>query len=306
MRRLAAIDIGTVTVRLLVAEVGNPGAPAITECARAVDIVHLGEGVDATGTLDPHAIKRTIAVLVRYVRTTAEWGISSQDIICFATSATRDAKNAELFQQEVCKLGLTLRVFSGETEAQYSFAGASALFPGECVLVCDVGGGSTELIVGTGAGKIDTAHSFNIGCRRVTERVFTQDPPVAADYERAREWCATSFVSFFESLTYKPKRMVAVAGTATTAVAVQEHLAVYDPSRVHGYELSLQMLKDIRERLGSVSNDERVHTPGLQAGRAPVIVAGLVIMEEVMKAAGMNTCTVSEHDILHGVIYASR
>lgn len=305
--RIAAIDIGTVTARLLVADVTEHG---LDELAKRAEIVNLGEGVDATGVLSEAAMERTCAAVASYmdvVRGFEEPG-APVTVVALATSASRDAKNAQVFQDKLARLGVTLTVIPGEREAALSFLGASADFPGERLLVTDVGGGSTELICGIGGQEPLFKHSFNIGCRRVTERNLAGDPPTAQEIAAARAWCHPQFAAFFDevrSLGFEIDRMVSVAGTATTVVSIRDRMEVYDSSRVQGAQVTAADLARVTTQVASVPLAERVHITGLQAGRAPVIVAGMLILQDLVDLAGTGSFTASENDILQGIIMST-
>ncbi|MCI1479451.1 MAG: Ppx/GppA family phosphatase [Eggerthellaceae bacterium] len=302
--RIAAIDIGTVTARLLVADVTEEG---LTELSKRAEIVNLGEGVDATGVLSEAAMERTCATVASYLQIVH--GLDEPDapvtVVAMATSASRDAKNAQVFQDKLAELGVTLTVIPGEREAALSFLGASADFPGERLLVTDVGGGSTELICGIGGQEPLFKHSFNIGCRRVTERNLAGDPPTAEEIAAAQAWCHPQFASFFDRIRaegFEIDRMVSVAGTATTVVSIRDRMEVYDSSRVHGAVVTAADLDRVTSKVASVPLAERVKITGLQAGRAPVIVAGMLILQDLVQLAGTGSFTASESDILQGII----
>ena len=304
--RYAAIDIGTVTCRMLVADVDGQGA--LHELDREYEITNLGEGVDATGVLKPQAMARVAAAIGRYREildsfTTPEH--PDVQVTAMATSAARDAQNAGEFAALLADRGITLSVIPGQKEAALSFKGASCDFPGEQLIVIDVGGGSTEVVAGISGGEPVRSHSFNIGCRRVTEKFFAADPPPAAELEQARAWIVEGMRPFFDELRasgFVPDRLVAVAGTATTVVSIGEHMAVYDSSRVHKAQVSRAQLDRVHDQLRSVPLAERERTVGLDPGRAPVIVAGTVILRAVLDLARADSFTVSESDILHGII----
>lgn len=303
-RRFAAIDIGTVTCRMLVADVvGGRVVPLAKEYA----ITNLGEGVDATGELKVEAMARVARAVDRYLAVRDALSTPEAPVlktVCAATSAARDARNASEFASLLAERGLGLEVIPGEQEAALSFRGASAEFSGKRILVADVGGGSTELIAGLAGAMPQKARSFNIGCRRMTERFLASDPPAAAELAEARAWCAGQLASFFEDLpeAARPERMIAVAGTATTAVSIRERMEVYDSARVHGAQVTLGELTGITRRLAALPLAERRQVAGLDPARAPVITAGLLILEEVMRAAGVDAFTASESDILQGMI----
>ena len=304
-KRYAAIDIGTVTCRMLVAEVGPDG---ITALDREYGIVNLGEGVDATGALKPEAIDRVEAKVREYLETLKGFQTPEQPeipIIAMATSASRDASNAGEFVERLRALGVELTVIPGEREAALSFAGATAVFPGETLLVVDVGGGSTELIVGRAGEDPLMVRSFNIGCRRVTERFFQADPPAGEEVAEADAWMRAQFKEYFDEAAARGiaiDRMVAVAGTATSVVSIHKEMAVYDSSQVHGFPVTKAVLDGIRDRLLAMTVEQRRHIVGLDPDRAPVIAAGMVILEAVVELAGTDGYTTSEADILEGIV----
>lgn len=304
--RYAAIDIGTVTCRMLV---GDVAGGRVIPVDREYEITNLGEGVDASGVLKREAMDRVMGAIGRYLEVRDRLDDADHPVrgtMAVATSAARDAANADEFAQLLAEQGLELAVIPGEKEAALSFRGASADFAdadGD-IMVVDVGGGSTEVVCGPAGGAPRTARSFDIGCRRVTERFLKSDPPAPGEIAQARAWMRRQLDPYFEGLAGfgDVTRMVAVAGTATTAVSIREKMAVYDSDRVHGAQVTLGELASVRARLARLPLDERRKVTGLDPGRAPVIVAGLVILEEVMRAAGMDAFTASESDILQGMI----
>ena len=304
-KRYAAIDIGTVTCRMLVADVDERG---ITALDREYGIVNLGEGVDASGALKPEAIDRVEAKLREYLQTLEGFRTPEQPeipIIAMATSASRDASNADEFVERLRALGIELTVIPGEREASLSFAGATAAFPGETLLVVDVGGGSTELVVGRAGEEPLMVHSFNIGCRRVTERFFHSDPPAPDEVAAADSWMRAQFAEYFDEMARRGltlDRLVAVAGTATSVVSMQKEMAVYDSSQVHGAPVNKAMLDAMRDRMLGMTVEERRHVVGLDPDRAPVIAAGMLILEAVVELAGTDGYTTSEADILEGIV----
>lgn len=304
--RYAAIDIGTVTARLLVADVSADGA--ITELHRDTAICNLGVGVDKTGVLDPAAIARVGEVVGRFVK--AIDGLQPQSgapirVIANATSASRDASNAGDFVAVLAELGVVLSVIPGEKEAALSFAGASSAFPGEAVIVLDVGGGSSEIIAGKAGSAPRHAHSFNIGCRRVTERCLHDDPPADEQLAEAGSWISGEMHDYLSGLLadgFDDCRVVAVAGTATSIISMREQMEVYDSARVHGAVATRGDVDALLGRLASLTLEERKQVVGLDPGRAPVIVAGVLILQQIMELLGAESFTVSERDILHGII----
>ena len=303
--RYAAIDIGTVTARLLVADVDDVGN--LAELRRDHDICNLGVGVDETGRLNPEAIERVSAVVGRFVDAIdalqPESGCTK--VVAKATSASRDAENSADFVAALANLGVQLQVIPGEKEAALSFAGASSAFPGEKVVVLDVGGGSSEVIAGQAGGAPQYAHSFNIGCRRVTERYFHTDPPAGAELEAAASWITEEMRDYLGTLAhdgYAQCRIVAVAGTATSIVSMREQMVEYDSTRVHGAEVSRADVDALLDRLAAMPLEKRKQVVGLEPQRAPVIVAGVLILQQIMDVLGASSFTVSERDILHGTV----
>jgi exopolyphosphatase/guanosine-5'-triphosphate,3'-diphosphate pyrophosphatase len=305
-RRLAAIDIGTVTTRLLVADVSADGT--IAEVERSTDITHLGEGLTATGRLSDAAMGRVSAVIARYAERMEALGVES--FSAMATSASRDAENSADFLALLAGHGIVPLVIPGEREARLSFAGATSDMD-ECenLLVVDLGGGSTELIVGDVAeehgartAQIIKARSIDVGSKRVTEMFLHADPPTAEELADARGWSAEQLRPFFDGLRERPEQMVALAGTATTLSAIRQGLEIYDPSLVHCSCLTGSELSDLVDQLGSLTLEERKKVPGLDPGRASVIVAGALVLETVVALAGLESTLVSEHDILYGIL----
>ena len=303
--RYAAIDIGTVTCRMLVADIDEEGL--LRELDREYAITNLGEGVDASGVLKLEAMSRVLDVVARYQEVLSDFERSGRPVrvTAVATSAARDARNAGEFERLLAERGIELAVIPGSREAALSFAGASCDFLGERLLVVDIGGGSTEAVAGRAGGDPVRARSFDIGCRRVTEKFLASDPPSGQELERARQWTREGMRPFFEELRasgFFLDRLVAVAGTATTVVAVRERMRVYDTARVHKALVTRTDLDAVSERLQSVALSERERIVGLDPGRAPVIVAGMVILQTVLDLAGVDSFTVSESDILHGIV----
>ena len=305
----AVIDIGTVTTRLLVAQ---RGADGIRQLAKEATITNLGRGVAGTGLLAEDAIARTVETVERYVAEMGRFGLrldasnlESRRAVAIATSAARDASNSNLLIDALRDLGIPLVVISGDREAELSFSGAVMGHAGSDIMVCDIGGGSTELIVGDvpgdgGQPRITRARSHDVGCRRATELFLSSDPPTAGQIEEAARWCRGILTPFFEQGGVG--EMIAVAGTATSLVSMWERMEVYDSSVVHGYVLSRSQVCEMLERLASIRLEERRQVVGLQPQRADVIVAGLVIMREVLDLAGIDSFTVSENDNMMGLM----
>lgn len=305
--RYAAIDIGTVTCRMLVVDVGESG---LHELTREYVITNLGEGVDATGELKPEAMERVVRAIDGFLAVRDSLSTPDHPVVrtvAVATSAARDARNAAEFAARLRERGIELSVIPGSREAALSFSGASIDFSGERLMVVDVGGGSTEVVMGMGGAEPVCAHSFNVGCRRVTEKFLASDPPAPEELARARAWIREQMASWFADQAKEAaslERVVAVAGTATTVVSIRDRMETYDSSRVHKARVSRQELLEVYERLAALPLLARKQVVGLDPKRAPVMVAGLLILLEVLDFAGIDAFTVSETDILHGITLA--
>ena len=305
--RVAAIDIGTVTCRLLVADVEGG---EVTPIERLAEIVNLGEGVDSTGVLREDARERTIAQVKRFKRIAwqpSDGGPAAEVLVAVATSASRDAANASEFVSRLASEGIRLSVIPGQKEAELSFSGAADGYAGRPVAVVDIGGGSTEVIAGVsrpasqGGVEIFDRHSFDVGCRRMTERFLESDPPSQGELDAARQWAAREMAGFIGGLP-ETERLIAVAGTATTAVSIRDAMEVYDPDRVHGSIVTRKQLQEVYDRIRVMPLGARQKVTGLQPQRASVIVAGFLILDVVLEAFGAESFTVSEHDILQGIV----
>lgn len=308
--RVAAIDIGTVTSRLFVADVNASGLRTVL---RQSVITNLGEGVDATGILSPEAIERTVDTVADYRRAIGECAkdVPVDRVVALATSASRDARNADEFVSRLRDVGVELTVIPGEREAYLSFLGASSDFREEDLLFADIGGGSTELAFGrahTGDDplvpevELVASHSFDIGCRRMTERFLKSDPPSRGELEAAHAWAMEVLAPFFVGREFSCDRLVAVAGTPTSVVAVRDALVPYDSSKVHGAQVTRTEFDDVARRMFALPLAERMRVPGIQPKRAGVFPAGAVIMGAVMDLAGVDRFTASESDILKGIV----
>jgi len=298
-QRVAVIDVGTNSTRLLVADVDGGVAPL----ERRSTVTRLGRGVDLSGRLAGEAIEDVCAAIDGYVGILQELGAETVEVI--ATSAVRDADNGSAFVAELReRFALSARVLDGEEEARLTYLGAtSEALPSEPTLVVDIGGGSTELIVGRG-NEISFHDSLQAGVVRHSERHINSDPPTAGELEAlandVRGLIADSIGAGVEA-----HQGIAVAGTPTSLAAVALELEPYDPTRVHGHVLDLPSIQVILSRLASLPLAERVEVPGLHPDRAPTIVAGIVILIETMRAFDLERITVSEHDILYGTALAA-
>jgi exopolyphosphatase / guanosine-5'-triphosphate,3'-diphosphate pyrophosphatase len=298
--RVAVIDAGTNSSRLLVADVAGG---RVTPVERRSTVTRLGRGVDLTGRLSAEAVEDACAAIGEYVALLRELGAERVDAI--ATSAVRDAENGGAFLAELReRFALSARVLDGEEEARLTYLGATSENPpAEPTLVIDIGGGSTELIVGTGA-EISFHTSMQAGVVRHSERHIGSDPPTAVELESL----AADVRGLIETAVGNRARAtagIAVAGTPTSLAAIELGLEPYDPTRVHGHVLALPEIQRMLSRLASAPLAERVEIPGMHPDRAPTIVAGVVILVEAMRAFGLERIEVSEHDILYGTALAA-
>lgn len=305
--RRAAIDIGTVTARLLVADVGDG---AIREVARRSTITHLGEGWSDAGVLSEAGMTRACDAIASFVTEARELG--AVRTVAVATSASRDAVNSAEFLDRLERIGLRPEVIPGDREGYLTFLGATYGFCDERVMVVDVGGGSTEVVFGSACAAggertvdIEAVRSIDVGSRRVTELFLRSDPPTHREVEQAAEWVAGELRPFFSTFRQRPTEMVAVAGTATSLAAIELGLVPYDPERVHGYRLTGAALLDTLESLTAMTLEQRRNLAGLEPDRAEVIVGGAIVLQAVMAYAGLSSTLVSEHDILYGMMLDS-
>ena len=293
--RVAAVDLGTNSTRLLVADVGDG---SLEEVARVTKITRLGEGVDERKRLLPLPIARVRNVLTDFRREAEQLG--AERTLAVATSAVRDAENGEAFLGEIeWSYGFTTRLLTGDEEAQLTFRGVSL---GRDVaadtLVIDIGGGSTELVVGGPAG-LRFHDSLDLGCVRLTERFLHSDPPTAEELDACAE-AGRALLAERVPGDVRPETAIGVAGTITSLAALDLGLAEYDAERVHGHRLSREGVHLQLDRLASVALAERRKIPALDPDRAPVIVAGAVILREALDHFSLDGLEVSEHDILDG------
>ncbi|RJQ71625.1 Ppx/GppA family phosphatase [Pseudonocardiaceae bacterium YIM PH 21723] len=312
MGRVAAIDCGTNSIRLLVADVTvrEDGSRWLRDVHREMRIVRLGQGVDATGELAPEALERTRLALADYTAIIRRKG--AEQVRMVATSATRDARNREDFFAMVRDtLGVDAEVISGDEEARLSFTGAVGDLDPEDgpFVVVDLGGGSTEVVLGSFDGvkaQVEAARSVDIGCVRVTERCLKSDPPTEAQRAEAEAFVRSSLDQAFEVVPVERARTwVGVAGTITTLSAIAQKLPEYDSEQIHLSALSRKEIDETVEFLLSSSHDQRAAIRSIHPGRVDVIGAGALVVsvlaEELAARAGINRLTISEHDILDGI-----
>lgn len=319
-RRVAAIDCGTNSLRLLIADI-DPDRGALIDLHRRMEIVRLGQGVDATGKLAPEALARTFAMLDEYARTIHDSGAEAVRLV--ATSATRDASNAAEFRAGVRRiLGVDPEVVSGAEEAYLSFSGATAELaghdrsPGEGgrvhpeppFLVVDIGGGSTEFVFGTP--EADAEHglsviSMNIGCVRLTERHLRTDPPTKAQVAAATADIDAALTEVSAAIPVSRARtLVGLAGSVTTVTAVALNLERYDPVLVHHARISAQRVHEVTTDLLSKNHTDRAAFGAIHPGRIDVIAAGSLILDRIMNRFSFDEMVASEHDILDGIAWS--
>jgi exopolyphosphatase/guanosine-5'-triphosphate,3'-diphosphate pyrophosphatase len=309
MTRVAAVDCGTNSIRLLVADVPVEG-PAI-DLLRRMEVVRLGQGVDATGRLAPEAIERTRRVLAEYAAQAADLGATAVRMV--ATSATRDAENRSDFERMVdATLGQVPDVVPGREEAELSFLGATASLaaaaaaqggqpPRPPFLVVDIGGGSTEFVLGDASG-VRAARSVDIGCVRLTERHLHGDPPTADEIGRAEADIRAALADVVAEVPVaEAATLVGVAGSVTTVAAIALDLPAYDPVAIHGSRLPVGAVRSVTAGLLTATRERRAAMPVMHPGRVDVIGAGALVLRVLMDAFAMDEVVVSEHDILDGI-----
>lgn len=307
MRRVAVIDIGTVTCRLAVADVEGS---RVVRLGKQSNICNLGQDVDRTGKLAQEAMERVFACAKAYVNSARESG--AEAVCCTLTSAARDASNSPELGAALASLGLDPLVIPGQIEGALTFLGVAQDFDGRRILVADNGGGSTELAVGElSGGTLDLGWvtSVQVGCRRLTERFLSrEDPPSAGDLAQAHEYAAQTFSAALKEAGGRlgsPQTLVVTGGTVTTLVAIDAKLDPYDPAYVHLHELTGEKVDALERRLASLTQEGRAALKGIQAKRAPVILGGAVTVSELVRQTGFSNLTVSESDLLFGLSIAA-
>lgn len=304
MRRVAAVDLGTNSARLLVAEVGGSGAgegTGLVTLDRRMRITRLGQGVDASRRLHPDAIARNLAVLREYREALDAFGVEAVRVV--ATSAARDSTNRdEFFNPAAGILGVGPELLSGEEEAALSFAGATAgLTEPAPYLVVDVGGGSTEIAAGTD--HPEASVSLDVGCVRVTEAYLHSDPPTPEELSAAVTVVRDHLNDAEQAVPGMAgcRTLLGLAGTVTTMAAIEQGLPRYDRDAIHHFRLTRSAAEDIFRTLATEPIEERRHNPGLEPERVDVIVGGVIVVVCVMRQFGFEEMLVSEADILDGL-----
>jgi exopolyphosphatase/guanosine-5'-triphosphate,3'-diphosphate pyrophosphatase len=299
--RVAAIDCGTNSIRLLIADIESN---SFREVTRLMEVVRLGQGVDKTGAFHPDAIARTLAAVDLYAAEIAKRGV--EKIRFCATSATRDATNRALFIDGVKeRLGIEPEVIAGEVEAALSFQGATKDFDMSQgpFLVIDIGGGSTEFVFGTDS--VEAARSMNIGCVRMAERHFTGDQPDPGQIASAIEDIDEAIAQAAKTVSItKAKTVIMVAGTATTIAAAALELTKYDRYAIHLAHIPAERAHEISQQLLRETREERAAHGYMHPGRVDVIGAGSLVLDRIMKASGATEFVASESDILDGMAWS--
>ncbi|NJP49958.1 Ppx/GppA family phosphatase [Streptomyces sp. SBST2-5] len=312
MTRVAAVDCGTNSIRLLVAD-ADPATGELTDLDRRMTIVRLGQGVDRTGRLAPEALERTFAACREYAEIIKKHG-ASEHLRFVATSASRDAENREDFVRGVVDiLGVEPEVISGDQEAEFSFTGATKELAGhdhlpKPFLVVDIGGGSTEFVIGDD--HVHAARSVDVGCVRMTERHLVHegkvaDPPTERQIAAMRADIEAALDLAEQSVPLREARtLVGLAGSVTTVSAIAQDLPEYDSAAIHHSRVSRARVREITERLLRSTHAERARIPALHPGRVDVIGAGALVLLSIMERTGAEEVVVSEHDILDGIAWA--
>lgn len=308
MTRVAAVDCGTNSVRLLIADICDG---ALTDLERRLEIVRLGQGVDQTGILAEEALERTFAAMRAYAKLIADHGAEAIRVV--ATSATRDARNQDDFVRGVVEIfGVEPEVITGDEEAHLSFTGTTkelvALRPPRPYLVVDIGGGSTEFVFGTS--DVEVARSVDIGCVRMTERHLTcpivgDGPATPGQIAAAAADIDTALASVRDEIPVSRARtLVGLAGSVTTVAGIALGLPAYDPERIHLSRITAAQVHDVTRRLLRLSHAERAAIGVMHPGRVDVIGAGALILDRIMREYGFGAVVVSEHDILDGIAWS--
>jgi len=308
--RVAAVDCGTNSIRLLVAD-ADPATGELVDLDRRMTIVRLGQGVDRTGRLAPEALERTFAACREYAAVIKEHG--AERVRFVATSASRDAENRDEFVRGVLDiLGVEPEVVTGDREAEFSFTGATKELTGRDdlarpYLVVDIGGGSTEFVVGDD--QVRAALFVDIGCVRMTERHLVHDgkvsdPPTAAEIEAIRADIEAALDLAERTVPLREARtLVGLAGSVTTVSAIAQNLPAYDSAAIHHSRVSYDRVREITESLLTSTHAERAAIPSMHPGRVDVIAAGALVLLAIMERIGAAEVVVSEHDILDGIAW---
>jgi len=300
--RVAGIDCGTNSIRLLIAD--SDGTGTLTDVVREMRVVRLGQGVDRTGRLAPDALERTRVALADYAAAIDEQGAAAVRMV--ATSATRDAQNRDEFVAMVrATLGVDPEVITGDEEAALSFRGAVDTIPGLAgpILLADIGGGSTELVAGSpGPTTALRARSTDVGCVRMTERHLHDDPPTPTQVDAVVADVRAAFEDAGRTVPlHEANVLVGVAGTVTTIAAIALGLTEYDPEAIHASRMSAAQVAKITDELVHMTHAERAAIPVMHPGRVDVIGGGALVLRTLVEVTGVAEVIASEHDILDGI-----
>lgn len=305
MTRYAAIDCGTNAIRLLIADVMGG---QLTEVTRRMLTVRLGEGIDATGEFSQVALERTFSAVEDYAKEIERFDVRATRMV--ATSASRDARNADVFIEGVRRrLGINPEVVAGTEEAELSFIGAarglSASLLDSPLLIADIGGGSTEFVVGDAvSGVITSMCSVDVGCVRMTERHLHDDPPTAEQVDQAVHTIDGILDQAFERVDISGVHtFVGLAGSVTTVAALAHGLATYDPAAIHGSLVTLSQVEEVTDRLVRMARTERAAEPVMHPGRVDVIAGGALVLRQIMRRLPVHFVIASEADLLDGIVY---
>jgi exopolyphosphatase/guanosine-5'-triphosphate,3'-diphosphate pyrophosphatase len=313
MTRVAAVDCGTNSLRLLIADV-DPGRGELADVTRRMEIVRLGQGVDQTGRLAPEALARTVAALGRFADVIAASGARAVRMV--ATSATRDAANSAEFTRQVSEiLGVAPDVLTGSEEAALSFAGATAELAGtsgDPLLVADIGGGSTEFVLGVaGAAGADRREhavrgiSVDVGCVRMTERHLHGDPPACREVAAATADIDAALTAVTEAVPVRQARtLIGLAGSVTTVAGIAMGLPAHDADRIHHARISAADVYEVTRSLLAQTRGARAGIGVMHPGRVDVIGGGALVLDRIMQRFGFSEVLVSEHDILDGIAWS--
>jgi exopolyphosphatase/guanosine-5'-triphosphate,3'-diphosphate pyrophosphatase len=297
---VAAIDCGTNSIRLLVATVNDQGQ--LVDLDRRMVVIRLGEGVDKTGMISPAALDRAFAACDEFAAVVARLG--ARNVRFVATSASRDASNRQDFVDGVkARIGVEPEVISGHEEAALSFAGATQglhPLPASPYIVVDIGGGSTEFVLGTD--QPEASMSVDMGCVRLTERLLVSDPPTQEEIDQASKFVDSLIARARTEVDWTgAATLIGLAGSVTTVAAIALGLDEYDSERIHGSRISAEQVHDVTSRLLAMTRSERVELGVMHPGRVDVIGGGALVLDRIMHAMQMREVLVSEHDILDGI-----
>lgn len=304
MKKYAAIDIGTNSMRLLLADVENG---KIVKRQKYINTTRIGSSVDKDRKISEEGIVRNIDALNKFAQQAKEYG--AEKILAMATSAVRDAKNgSEFIKRAYEESGVDIKIISGEAEATLGYKGVVAGFKNNSsIVVIDIGGGSTEFILGEGS-KLKEAKSLDIGAVRMTERYITTDPVSLVEYnkleENIKEEVIGSVGGAFNTINTN-HNLIGIGGTITTLASLHQELEPYDPDKIHNYKLTLKEITHLKQKLLKLKVEEIKNLKGIHPKRADIILAGITILSVIMENLGLEQITVSEYDNLEGMIYTT-